>query len=389
MEYAPASTLQQVDFHLRQILRIRLIDPSPPDVNAVARQLGLQPQPPTQQSSCLPADIVIHFVDHIEHDAPMRYLNIDEIGYTKDAFLILRSKHKTKARVEIPFDQIGSNCEIRCERGLAAVPLLIAVVNFTMLAKGALPIHASAFEYQGKGVLATGWSKGGKTELLLAFMSHGARYIGDEWVYLTPDGKEMFGIPEHIRLWDWHLQQLPEYQARLSRGERNRLQAVRLSVRLTGGVWNRWLGRLTGRTRALLKHQLHVDVSPEHLFHQPTGDCSGRLAKVFFVTSHDAPDIIIGPVDPQEIASRMLFSLQYEQLPFSSSYLAYQFAFPDRSNGWLAAAPELQRQRLEQFLRRQESYFVAHPYPVDISALYEAVCPYIEQAPVMPPGGNP
>ncbi len=389
MEHAPTSTLQQVDFDLRQILRIRLIDPSPPDVNTVARQLGLQPQSPSPQSAGHPADIIIRLVDRLERAEPVRYLNIDEIGYTNDAFLILRGKQKTKARVEMPFDQIGSNCEIRCERGLAAIPLLIAVVNFTMLAKGALPIHASAFEYQGKGVLATGWSKGGKTELLLAFMSHGAHYIGDEWVYLTPDGKEMFGIPEPIRLWDWHLQQLPEYQARLSRGERRRLRAVRWSVRLTGGVWNRWLGRLTGRARALLKHQLHVDVSPERLFRQPADSGSSRLAKVFFVNSHDAPEIMVGPVDPQEIASRMLFSLQYEQMPFSSSYLAYRFAFPERSNGWLAAAPELQRQRLEQFLRRQESYFVAHPYPVDISALYEAVCPYIEQAPIMPSGGNP
>jgi len=54
------------------------------------------------------------------------------------------------------------------------VPHLLAVINLTALAKGVLPLHASAFTYRGLGVLATGWAKGGKTETLLEFAWLGA-----------------------------------------------------------------------------------------------------------------------------------------------------------------------------------------------------------------------
>ncbi len=64
----------------------------------------------------------------------MRYLGVDEAAFTDDAFLILRSKHKARAKVQIPFEQIGGErCEIICERGLPVVPLLIAIINLTPL----------------------------------------------------------------------------------------------------------------------------------------------------------------------------------------------------------------------------------------------------------------
>ena len=80
-------------------------------------------------------------------------------------------------------------------RGLPAIPLLVPIVNLTALANGALPLHASAFVHRGTGVVATGWSKGGKTEALLAFSANGARYVGDEWVYVAADGSRVSGIP--------------------------------------------------------------------------------------------------------------------------------------------------------------------------------------------------
>jgi hypothetical protein len=104
---------------------------------------------------------------------------VDDAGFTQDAFLILRSKHKTPAKVQIPMDQIGLQCEIVCERGLSAVPLLIPIINLTALHKGCLPLHAAGFVYNDVGALIAGWSKGGKTEALLAFMAQGARYVGD------------------------------------------------------------------------------------------------------------------------------------------------------------------------------------------------------------------
>ncbi len=372
----PLQVQSQVDFDIHQILHVRLIDPSPADVNAIARQIGLPPREPADQADGSP-DITIRFVDQLERSGTLRYLNVDEMAYNQDSFLILKGKHKAQVRVKIDFDQIGSPCEITCEHGAAAIPLLIPVMNFTALAKGALPLHAAAFEYCGQGVLATGWAKGGKTTLLLAFMARGANYIGDEWVYLSPDRQQMYGIPEPIGLSDWQLQQLPEYQARLSRRERNRIRSVKLFLRLTGGLSGGSFGSGMKKARALLKRQLETHVAPQRLFDLEGKSFSNRLDKVFLVDRHDAPNIAVTPLDPLIAAERMLFSLQQEQMSFYSSYLAYRFAFPDRSNPWISRSIDLQRQRLGKFLSGRAIYSLTHPYPVQLSALFNAVQPYI------------
>lgn len=371
------NTDTQVDFDLHAILGIRLIDPSPHDTQAVINQLGLPKTSLNQQP-----DIVIRFVEKLALSSPLQYLDINESGFSDDSFVVLRSKYKTPARVQMAFDQIGGKWEIVCERGIAAVPLLIPIINLTALVKGALPIHASAFHYKGTGILSTGWSKGGKTEMLMAFLLNGAKYIGDEWIYIDSDGKRMHGIPEPIRLWDWHLKYLPSFEARIPASDRRRLKAIKLIQSLdkplsTGPVFKKLFGKMFNRLRPILNHQLHVDISPQKLFDQNARDLSCNLDKVFFMASQESPTIVVRPIDPQEIAQRMVFSLQYEQLNFLSYYWAFRFAFPHLSNEYVEGSQELQRERLSRILADKESYGVYHPYPVDIPALYEAVCPYL------------
>jgi hypothetical protein len=357
---------QQTDFDLHGLAGIRLVGASPHEIAAVTRQLGPIQKPLTREP-----DIVVRFVDRLATAGRVRYLGVDEAGFTDDAFLVLRSKHKARATVQIPFEQIGRRCEIVCERGLPAVPLLIPILNLTVLSKGALPLHASAFNYRGIGMLTTGWSKGGKTETLLAFMSQGAEYIGDEWVYVSADGKRMHGIPEPIRVWDWHLQDLPHYRDLVGRGDRARLQAIKLAQ----SAGRAMPGKVSGRVMPLLKRQLFVDVHPKRLFGSGFGAMSGTLDKIFFVASHETPDVVVQPIDPQEIARRMVFSLEYERLPFMAFYMMFRFAFPDRANPLIEGAEQLQRETLARVLADKEVYSVYHPYPVAIPALFDAISP--------------
>lgn len=379
LSQAPPSTLKKIDYNLHNIVGIRLVDATPQDVAAVTRQLG-----PIQKPFSREPDITIRFVDRLATTSPIRYLGVDEAGFTDDAFLVLRSKHKTKAKVQIPLAQVGSRCEIVCESGLPAVPLLIPILNLTALANGAMPLHASAFTYKGTGILTTGWSKGGKTETLLAFMSQGAEYIGDEWVYISHDGYYMCGIPEPIRVWDWHLQDLPQYRSLITTEDRSRLKALKLAHILDQTVSQRLgrnlpLGKFMKRVRPLLKRQLHVDIHPQKLFGQKFGQLKGRLEKVFFVMSHESPEVTVQPIDQEEVIQRMVFSLEYERLNFMAYYLAFRFSFPHLRNELLEQAEELQRERLRKVLTGKDTYVVYHPYPVSIPALYEAVSPFVEE----------
>lgn len=371
--------LPLVTYDLHGIVGVRLCNATPADAAVVSRQLGPIKAPLTREP-----DIHIHFVDRLSTSTTIRYLGLDDSGYTDDAFLVLRSKHKTRAMVQIPFDQIGGRCEIVCERGLPAVPLLIPIVNLTALAKGVLPLHASAFSYKGVGALVTGWAKGGKTETLLAFMANGARYIGDEWIYLAEDGQQMYGIPEPIRVWEWHLREMPQFRTQIGWVDRMRLRALSLLVRTMGSAVSSKVGRRTSpvrfvsRVHHLLKRQLHVQMPPRELFSDGARSLEGTLHKVFFVGSHESPDITIERIDPEEVARRMVFSLQEERIDFISHYLKFRFAFPEAPNPLIEDAEELQRDIILRALAGKEAYAVHHPYPVSIPALYDVMSPYLQ-----------
>jgi hypothetical protein len=371
-----------VEFDLHGLAGVRLLDATERDAAVVARQLG-----PIQAPLRREPDITIRFVDRLPLDQPLRYLGLDDVAFTDDAFILLRSQQKSPARVQIPFDQIGRGLEITCERGLPAVPLLISILNLTVLANGALPLHASAFVYQGKGVLVTGWAKGGKTETLLAFMEQGATYVGDEWVYLSCDGRHMWGIPEPMRLWQWHLDELPRYAGLVSRSDRLRLRGLRLMLRpleqVSGGASHRQTQpvRLLRRLVPLLKRQQNVQLAPQKLFGAERCISQAEPALVFFVGSQEAASNVVQPVEPSWMAQRMRFSLEEERMNFLSYYLKFRFAFPGAANDLIERRQELEQSLLQQALSGKEAYAVYHPYPVSIPSLFDALRPYVEGVP--------
>ncbi len=366
----------QVDYDLHGIVGIRLLGARAADVAAVDRQLG-----PIRRPLQRPPDLTLRFVEQLQPAGRLRLLGRDEAAFTDDAFLVLRGKHKSRARVQIPMASVGSTCEILCEHGLVSVPLLVPIINLTALARGALPLHAAAFHSGGAGILATGWSKGGKTETLLAFMARGARYIGDEWVYIEASGERMHGIPEPIRVWDWHLRSLPELHAAVPAADRARLRALRHLLAVED-----WLSRSPGRhlpplrflrrVRPLLEKQAGADVHPRRLFGERL-DFSGSLDKIVFVGSHEHAEITVRRIDPAEIAARMLFSLQYERLPFMAMYHTFRFAFPEARNPCVDGIEAVERERLLRLLAGKEAFALEHPYPVSIPALYDALAPLL------------
>jgi hypothetical protein len=366
---------REIDYDLHGLAGIRLVDASPGDAAAVARQLG-----PIRAPLDREPDIVIRFVDRLATPSTLRYLGLGEVGFTDDAFFVLRSRHKTPAKVRVRFAELGGRCEIVCEHGLAAVPLLIPILNLTVLRRGAAPLHASAFVFEGTGVVATGWAKGGKTEALLAFMSRGAEYVGDEWVYVSADGERVHGLPEPIRVWDWHLPDLPRYRSLLGTAERARLGAIRSVIALEGSLAATGASglapvRALTRLSPLLRRQLFVDIPPERLFAGALGPLSAGFDRLFFLASHEGSDVAVEQIDPLEVARRMVFSHQHERLDFLGTYLQFRFAFPERINPILEEAEHFERESLERVLAGKTCYAVHHPYPVSIPALFDAMAP--------------
>lgn len=364
-----------VDYDLHGVVGVRLVDPTPRDVKAVAGQLGPANGPLEREP-----DVVIRFRERLPLPG-LTYLGLDA-GHTDEGYYILRSS-KAPARARVPFETIGHRCEIVCESGARSVPLLIAIINMAFLGKDHLPLHASAFLYDGVASVLTGWAKGGKTESMLAFANHGAAYIADEWTIFSARGDRMFGIPEPIRLWQWHLEHVPGIRDHISWKKKVVFGGINSVDRLHSGLASVPLLRrsfpvkLLGEALPAFRRQLNARFLPAVLF-------NGRLHpeatpdRVFLVMSHDRPDIVVEPCESREVADRMLSSNRYEQLPFFEHYHAFTFAFPDRRNDFLDTVYDRQRDLLQQVFRDVEAYRVLHPYPVDFEELYEAMRPYCE-----------
>ncbi len=381
---APPGTVTQaapaggpVDFDVHKLVGIRLLDAAPADAAAVRQQLG-----PLERPLGAEPDITIRFVDRLELDGPLTYLGAGEAAFTRDAFLVLRTRHKVPTRVLVPMDRIGERLEIVCERGLPAVPLLVPILNLTLLARGWLPLHAGAFRYRGSSIVVTGWSKGGKTETLLAFLQHGAEYVGDEWVYVDAEGTRAAGIPEPIRVWDWHLDQLPELHRLVGGTDRLRLAGIdflgRLERRMPRRVRHLPPGRALARLVPVLDRQRYVDMPAETVARRPVGRLSAGFDRLLFLVSWSSPDIGVEPIEPDEVARRMAASLQHERLDFMSAYWKFRFAFPGRASDVVERAGEIERERLLRALAGKPAYRVGHPYPVALEALYDAISPLCE-----------
>jgi hypothetical protein len=368
------------DFNLHGILGIRVIGAGAHELAAIGRQLGSLEGPLEREP-----EIVIRFVDRLETPG-LRYLGLEDAAFTDDAFLVLRGRHKSQTRVQLPMDQVGGRCEIVCERGLPAVPLLIPIVNLTALAQGALPLHAAAFVYRDRGVLATGWSKGGKTETLLAFMAAGASYVGDEWVYVSADGRRMSGIGEPIRIWDWHLTELPGYRARLSAGQKARLAGLRPAL---GGLRRLGAGRgpaggFARRLEPLLRGQHGVDVPPARLFGPERCRPEASLDQLILVVSHEAEAVEVRPILGEEVARRMHFSVLEEFRPLLSAYRKFRFAFPDRANERLDCLQAEGESLFHRAFAGRKAHVLYHPYPAPIGRMFAAAEPVVAGD----PGGN-
>jgi len=346
---------------------IRVVDPVPEDVVKVARQLGR-----LHKRLDRPPDISIRFVERIETDV-VTCVGIGDTGFDGEEFYLLQGSGATRAKVLFPFDAVGSEIEIVCERHVPAVPHLLTCINMVALAKGVLPLHASAFEQDGRGVLVMGWSKGGTTESLLAAMDRGARYVGDEWVYLTPDG-EMMGLPEPVRLWAWHLEQQPRVIRQRRRSDQARLAGWRALASAAAAVPSR--GPVTGlarRAEPLLQRQAFLQMLPDELFGHERVKLRGRLDAAVLLLSHDSEDIIVERAAPREISGRMASSLAHERAHFLDHYQQFRFAFPSRRSDVVETATARERVLLEALFDGRTAGKVTHPYPCHLGVLGDHV----------------
>jgi hypothetical protein len=343
-------TRLDVDLHGR--VRLRLVDPPAAAVAAVTADTGLRPGPPMGEA----ADIEVTWVPDLALGGPLRRVGRDA-GFTGDEFVLGAGPG---SRTALPLDGLDGPMTMRCEPDVAALPHLMSLLNLAMLRSGALPLHGSAVVAGGRGTVATGWSKGGKTEIVLGLMAAGATFVADEWCYLVPGTGRVLGLRHPVRVWDWQLRQLPAVRTTLTRKQRLRLGISRPLAR-------------TGALRATLEPTLGISAAPEQLFGAARLADEGPFDELVLVESWDADHIGSRAVDPHEVTSRMLASLRAERADLAADVERFAFAFPARATDALDRAAARERVLLDEAFSTVPARLVSHPYPVDLDALARVV----------------
>jgi len=371
--------MQATDFDLAGFVRVRVIG-GQSDTDAVARQLGL----PRSTASGDP-DVTVVFDPTMEPSGPLRFLGYEDAAYDDEDFFVLRAKSKARALVRIPFGDVGRNVTVTCHPGLPAVPLLIPLLAVTALNRGLVPLHAGALSWNGSGIVVTGWSKGGKTETLLAATEAGARYVGDEWCYIDPGAGRVVGIPEPVTLWAWHLRRFPPVRGVVPLGDRARMALLdgpdRLERRLPGVVQRSSVGRMFRRVAYQLRLRANAWVSPTTLF-GVTDAASVPFEHVVLVTSVSVDDVTIQPTAASDIAARMAHSVRYELEPLMRAYEMYRFAFPDRRSEALDRLDRDLDVAIHEGLDQRVGWTLQHPYELDLRRLADALREVLSHDPV-------
>lgn len=368
--------MPQIDLEIHGILGLRLMNPTSSNVDLVKKQSGgiettLERTP----------DIIINFVESIP-SAEMSYIGLKFAGYRENDFFILE-ENRFGGKTKLPFHEIGAVFHMTIEQKIHSIPLFNHILNFCFLKKGYIPLHASAFEYENQGIVVAGWTKGGKTEALLAFANHGANYIGDEWVLLSAHDQKIYGLPIPICIWEWQLPEMHQNRPPIGLLTRLSFKSIHLiswfceSLSATrSGKSNRM--RRLNKLVPLLRKQLHVRYYPSRLYANQV-KTSANFQKLFLMNSHRSDEIRVHTLEKEDLIPRLVASNVEEMEPFFQFYQAFKYAFPEKANPLIDNLESVLTTQLEIALNETQLFKVAHPYPVSFENLFNEMRPYCSQ----------
>jgi hypothetical protein len=175
--------------------------------------------------------------------------------------------------------------------------------------------------------------------------------------------------------------QLPRYRRRVGLTRRFNMAAMGLvpaiEGALPGPLQRSRPGRAAQRAAHFLEQRLNVQVSPQRLFDQDVATAQAQFTHLVLVMSADDPATTAVPASGMDVADRMIHSLQYERQGLLGYYRMFRFAFPQLTNPHLENAESLQRDLLRNAFKDKPTLRVEHPYPVELSRLFDCIEPLI------------
>ncbi len=361
--------MSTVDLGLGDAVTLRLVGACEADSAAVQRQTGLR-----VTATATEPHLVVRFVPHL----PVQTLRLvgTHLGCVPDGVVVSTGDAGPGRRTYLPLTSLADGAgppEVLCEAGSGPVALVVELVNLVALRRGLLALHAAAVDIDGTGVVVTGWSKGGKTETVLGVMAESdATFIADEWLYIDPVRRIVLGSAHPMRLWEWHVQQLPHLVDRIPEKDRRRFRTVRGVRRLRAHVPARVVEtspvKFLDAVMPLLERRAGVHLPPDGLFDGRVR-ATAPFDRLIHVVSWSRADYELETVSSSWVAARMSWSLRTERRALTDAYDALRFAYPDAISPWLDDAVARESHLMAKAFDRVDAMELRHPHPVSIRHL--------------------
>jgi len=361
-----------IEFKLLDVISIRLINPSEADVKVITKKFEIVPQVLANEP-----DIVITYVKKIDLSG-LTHIGLNTAAYSKDGFYIL-SNGKENVKIKVPIVDIGrSKLNMVCESDSPDIPALNYIINFTLIGKDLLPLHATAFRYNDVGAVVMGWSKGGKTESLFSFMNHGAEFLSDEVAVVSSDGKEVLGMRIPICVWEWQFKEIHSFMPKVSLQKKLIMKGIHV-VKTLNKIFHI---EIINKAMPVLDSQLNIKTLPTKLFKQERIISRMNLDVIILAMSHDLNEIIVEPISADEVIDRMINSQEYELEYFFRYYKMFKYAFPYHLNEFLENIKSVQYALMKKLLEGKKAFVVKHPYPVSFERLFDKMRPIFSETEV-------
>jgi hypothetical protein len=305
-----------------------------------------------------PADLRIVFEETLG-TTPFQRLDVNgsTFGFDANDFFMV---DKRGGRARLNLDELAEGAELVCERRWAIDESIVRdILALLALGKGWLLLHGSAFEYNGIGVLVTGWQSSGKSEFLLGMRGH-ARFVSDEPTLVNASTRRIIPSPALLPLWDWQIAQLG-CEGALLPGHRRRVRLARgLGLALPMVRGDGMAGRTAARVRRRLKALTRLPVPPGRIFPLVA---ENEMVQAGIVITGSIGSSAIRPMSGLTLAKRMQLSQQYERRTLTERYQQFRHVFPDRRSQLLDSAPERELALLTALFRDLQVRELVHPYP--------------------------
>lgn len=143
-------------------------------------------------------NVHVHFQENIELHSTA--VIMDEGSYYTPEGAYYEIKPNYAFCVNILSEKLILIMDSKCENELAFHIIFIFVRLFSKL----LFLHGSGAEINGKKIIFPAWGGAGKTNLMIALLGTGSRYIADDIVVVEPDSNRVLPFQKSLSLLDYN-----------------------------------------------------------------------------------------------------------------------------------------------------------------------------------------